>query len=67
MESVHEYVKRYLDRGLAPIPVPYRTKEPVIAGWPDLRVTKADISKLFTLPCNVGVLLGTASEDLSRF
>src|SRR5262245_21937266 len=59
----------YLDRGLLPIPIPYREKAPKIEGWPALRLTKADLPSYFNgVPSNLGLILGdqhgTADVDL---
>src|SRR5438132_3187721 len=35
--------QRYLAGGWAPIPVPRGKKGPILAGWPNLRLTEADL------------------------
>ena len=54
----------YLGRGLAPIPVPYRSKNPTIEGWPRLRLALADLDAYFPpgQPLNLGVLNGAPSD-----
>jgi DNA polymerase I-like protein with 3'-5' exonuclease and polymerase domains len=37
----------YLERGMLPVPVPVRTKGPVVKEWPALRLTPADLPKWF--------------------
>jgi hypothetical protein len=37
----------YLARGLAPTPLPPRSKDPGYAGWPDLRLTPDTIDQHF--------------------
>jgi hypothetical protein len=62
----------YLERGLAPIPLPHQRKAPVLDGWQHLRLTPATLDAYFPAggePCNVGVLNGepsgnTADADL---
>lgn len=53
-----------LARGWAVIPVPARTKKPVIEEWQNLRLTRDDLPGYFVNGCNVGVLLGAPSGDL---
>jgi hypothetical protein len=49
----------WVERGFFPIPVPYRTKAPTIAGWQRLRIAKETAAQYFDgKPLNVGVLLG---------
>lgn len=46
-------------RGLAPIPVPYKSKGPRINGWQTLRLASDDLPRYFNgAPANVGTLLG---------
>ncbi|MCY2987173.1 MAG: bifunctional DNA primase/polymerase [Planctomycetota bacterium] len=52
----------YIGRGLAPIPVPYQTKKPVLTGWTELRITAEAVGKYFNgQQSNIGVLLGEPS------
>ncbi len=62
--GVEEYVFAYIDRGWAPIPVPFRRKGPVVPGWPDLRITAEQVRAHFHRPCNVGLLCGAPSRGL---
>jgi hypothetical protein len=51
-----------LARGLSPIPVPFRSKKPVLPGWPDLRITAETADRYFGIaPSNIGVLWGQPS------
>ncbi len=50
--------------GIAPIPVPIGSKRPVTLGWPDLRITREELSQRFAAQSNVGVLNGEPSGDL---
>src|SRR5882724_3884070 len=55
----------YLRRGWQPIPVPHRSKKPALKGWPDLRLTAADLARHFNgQPSNLGILLGEPSGGL---
>ena len=57
--SILDIARDYLNRGWAPVPVPHRTKVPVVEGWPKLRVTEASLREHFNgAPQNIGVLLG---------
>jgi DNA polymerase I-like protein with 3'-5' exonuclease and polymerase domains len=49
-----------------PVPVPFRSKRPILPDWQDLRPTLADLDRLFPAgtPLNVGVLLGAPSGGL---
>jgi putative DNA primase/helicase len=55
----------YLTEGFSPIPVGYRSKEPKIKGWPQLRISANNIGDYFNgEPTNIGVLTGTPSGGL---
>ena len=57
--------REYLSRGWQPIPVPHRSKKPALKGWPDLRLTAADLARHFNgQPSNLGILLGEPSGGL---
>jgi hypothetical protein len=56
----------YIQRGWAPIPVPFRQKGPTIPGWQTLRLTAATAPAYFNgAPQNIGVLMGPASDHLN--
>lgn len=60
-----DVARAYLARGWAPIPVPFRRKGPVLAGWSALRLGPEDLAAHFNgQPSNVGVLLGEPSGGL---
>jgi len=45
--------------GMHPVPVPFKAKKAVLEGWPDLRMTEAEIPEHFNgKPQNIGVILG---------
>ena len=61
-----DWANQYIDRGLAPIPVPFREKGPKLPGWPDLRITKETAPQYFNgEPHNIGILLGEPSGNLA--
>ena len=60
-----QIAEKYQDRGWAPIPVPYKSKAPVISGWQNLRLEGPEIPNYFDGgPLNVGVLNGDPSGGL---
>jgi hypothetical protein len=55
----------YISRGWSPVPVPHKTKGPVIPGWQDLRLDEETAAEFFNgQQLNIGVLTGTASNGL---
>ena len=52
----------YLCKGLAPIPLPVRSKKPDYEGWPSLRVTLESLDQHFPSgeTKNVGILNGAS-------
>lgn len=49
-------------RGLAPIPVPHKSKGPRLPGWQTLRLASDDLPRHFNgAPANVGTLLGASA------
>jgi Bifunctional DNA primase/polymerase, N-terminal len=58
------FARRYLRRGWSPIPLPPRRKQSVMEGWPDLRLTLADVASAFPPDANLGILLGDPSGGL---
>lgn len=53
----------YLNSGFAVIPIPHNSKAPVLANWPQLRITHDDLREFFSEDgqMNIGVLLGEPS------
>ncbi len=51
----------YITRGWAPIPVPARTKKPIIDQWEKLRISEAELPEYFRPDSNIGVLNGEPS------
>jgi hypothetical protein len=54
----------YLGAGWQPVPVRPNSKKPVHDGWPNMRLTAADVPQQFTTDKNIGLLLGAASNGL---
>ena len=49
----------YLERGFAPLPLPFGAKEPTLVGWPDLRFDQTALAAHFgDAVCNVSLILG---------
>jgi DNA polymerase I-like protein with 3'-5' exonuclease and polymerase domains len=62
--SVRQAAAFYLGLGFAPLPVPSRAKQPVLSGWPDLRVSAPELADYFpdSRETNIGLIL----HDQSR-
>ena len=56
--------RMYLQRGMMPVPVPLRQKGPRLKGWQNLRLHQSEITKYFCGKCNIGILLGSPSDNL---
>jgi DNA polymerase-1 len=63
--SAREAAKHYVSLGLAPIPVPYRSKGCVIPDWQSLRIQAHQIEDHFDHRQNIGVLNGLPSGNLA--
>jgi len=61
-----EFAKQYQRRGWQPLPIPHRTKHPVITGWQNLKLNESDLANHFNgKQQNIGVLLGAKSNGLT--
>ena len=61
-DGILKIAQDYCRHGWAVVPIPYKTKSPLIKGWQNLRLTDADIPNHFNgQPQNIGVLLGEPS------
>ena len=59
-------ISDYIDNGFAPIPIHYKSKQPVNKGWPELRISHNDIGAYFNeQPINIGILTGQPSQGLA--
>jgi hypothetical protein len=57
--------QEYIARGMSPVPIPARTKRPVLENWGLLRLTNETAANHFgDAPSNIGVILGSASGGL---
>jgi replicative DNA helicase len=54
----------YLKLGWWPVPLPARSKRPVVPDWPNLRVTIENAKEHFNGANNIGLLLGDVSGGL---
>lgn len=54
-----EAARKYIERGWCVVPIPPRSKGPVLKGWTDLRITEP--GGWFNESSNIGVILGSAS------
>jgi len=60
-----EWARFYLEQAVAPIPVPFKTKKPVLDEWQTLRLARETVAEYFNgAPQNIGMLLGEASHGL---
>jgi hypothetical protein len=60
-----DIVSAYIDHGFAPIPIRYKSKQPVHKGWTELTISKDDIGTHSNeRPINIGILTGQASDGL---
>jgi hypothetical protein len=51
--------ERYVRAGLAVVPIPHRSKRPVLEGWEALRLTADTLPEHFNgRPQNIGLILG---------
>ena len=64
MNPVQQAALDYIGAGLQPVPVYPHSKKPVGDSWQNLRVTPADVPKLFAPDGNIGLLLGDAGNGL---
>lgn len=59
---VFEWGSEYLNRGMAVVPLPFRSKAPIINDWQNLAISAADADQYFDgRPANIGVRLGERS------
>jgi len=60
-----EVAQAYVERGWRVVPIPFRSKNPALTGWTNLRLTAEKLPAIFNgAPGNIGVLLGAPSGDL---
>ena len=65
MTDLLSAARDYLERGWRPIPVPFRTKGPLLEDWQTLRISAETAPTYFNgAPQNIGVILGAASGGL---
>jgi putative DNA primase/helicase len=61
-----DYAREYIARGWAPIPLPYRSKEPVLTGWNKLEITAENVDQYFNgARQNISILTGEPSKGLT--
>src|SRR6266566_444217 len=64
--SVLEIALDYIERGWNPVPVKYKTKQPIGTGWQTRVIDAASAPEHFNgAQLNVGVILGPASRGLT--
>jgi Bifunctional DNA primase/polymerase, N-terminal len=61
-----EVAIEYIARGWAPIPIPHRSKGPIIEDWQNVQMTQDTAPRYFNgAPQNIGVVLGRASGGVT--
>ena len=61
-----QIAKSYLARGWKPLPIPHRSKSPVLPGWSKLEIDEAFVEERFSNgEQNLGILLGHPSAGLT--
>lgn len=61
-----ERARAYVARGWHVIPVPFQSKQPIITGWPSLRLDEKTLPEYFNWQLsNIGTLLGDPSGGLT--
>jgi hypothetical protein len=66
MVNALERALAYINRGWSVVPVPHRSKRPIIDQWQSLRITAETAAPYFNGdPQNIGVMMGAASHDLT--
>src|SRR5437762_9512237 len=62
--TIFDRVRIYLGKGWQPIPVQPGSKKPRDKNWPDLHLSRNEISSYFQEGDNVGIVLGEPSGGL---
>ena len=65
MTAILDVALDYISRGWSPVPIPFKSKAPVLPGWQNLRITAEEAPRYFNGGrMNGGVILGPASGNL---
>lgn len=66
MTEMLEIALAYIRRGWSPIPIPHKSKRPLLDDWPNLRITEETAPRWFNGEAqNVGIQLGSRSGGLT--
>jgi hypothetical protein len=58
-------IRDYIHHGFAPVPIPFRSKNPILEGWTKLGITEENWHTYFDkTPINIGILTGKPSGGL---
>ncbi len=60
-EARRRAAARYIERGVAVIPVPDKEKKPGLSGWQEARLSVEDVPRYWTNGQNIGALNGEPS------
>ncbi len=63
-EIVIQAALKYIDMGFAPVPIPAKSKGPVLKGWQTLKLHPDDVEDLFGEDSNIGLIGGTHGGGL---
>ena len=63
-DDILSAARDYLSRSWSVIPIPSGKKVPIIKGWQKLQLKDEQLAEHFGHECNIGVLLGSASNGL---
>jgi hypothetical protein len=63
-EDIQGAAENYLQQCFVPIPVRLKGKKPINNGWQNQTLNSTQIKRDFSQPCNIGILLGDASDGL---
>lgn len=62
--TLMQAAQQYLQRGWSPIPIPPKSKRPIIKGWPALQLRRDELEEHFGSEGNIGLALGHVSGGL---
>lgn len=62
--NARDTARTYIRNGLCPVPLPPGSKNPMLQGWQNLRLTDNDVDTMVAENANIGVLLGEPSRHL---
>lgn len=64
IRTAEEWAQEYLSHDYVPIPIPHKSKAPLLPGWPNFRPSLETLSSHFAGTVNIGLLCGGPSGGL---